>query len=567
MSSYPLADDSAPSSIADILLAKGILQPEQIARAQRALSDSDESLGQLLLTLGFISELDLAVATAELYDLPLAEAAQFHAIPDATHTVSLAFLQHSQVIPLTEADDAVVVAMVDPTQQSVLHALQLAFGKSVQPCVGTNTAIQAALLRQVAPEDDVDSGVLADDLAASPDDIEHLKDMASEAPVIHQVNRIILQAIESHASDIHFEPVDDQLQVRLRIDGVLRPFKAPITGSAAAIISRIKVMARLNIAERRIPQDGRIKLRLAGHHLDVRIACIPVLLGESVVLRLLDQSHVPLDFAALGFSEDNLRCLQSLLLRPQGIVLVTGPTGSGKTTTLYTALHQLNTLERKILTVEDPVEYQLAGINQIQVQPQVDLTFANALRAILRQDPDIIMIGEMRDVETARIAVQAALTGHLVFSTLHTNDAASSITRLIDMQVAPFLLNSTIAGVVAQRLVRTLCSACRAAYTVPNDVLRGLNFSGDSSPTWYHATGCDLCDQTGYQGRTTIAEVLVLNEPIRQAILSKTDALSFHQLAVQAGMRSMREDGLQKVFQGITTLEEVERVCSASDTL
>ena len=567
MTSYQIADDAAPTSIADILLANGSLQPEQVARALRAQSDAGEPLGPLLLTLGFISEQALAAATAELYDLPLAEASLFHKVPDIIHTISLAFLKHAQVIPVTESDVDVVVAMVDPTQSSVLHALQLAFGKPVRPCVATDTAIQAALLLQEVSDDTVESTQLSHDQAASPDDIEQLKDMASEAPVIHQVNQIIVQALESRASDIHFEPVDEQLQVRLRIDGVLRALNTPITGSTAAIISRIKVMARLNIAERRIPQDGRIKLRLAGHHLDLRIACIPVLQGESVVLRLLDQKQVPLDFTALGFSADNLARLRPLLHRPQGIVLVTGPTGSGKTTTLYTALHQLNTLERKILTVEDPVEYQLAGINQIQVQPRVDLTFANALRAILRQDPDIIMIGEMRDVETARIAVQAALTGHLVLSTLHTNDAASSISRLLDMQVAPFLLNATISGVVAQRLVRTLCSTCRTAYTAPASVLHQFKHLRDQPFTVYRATGCALCDQTGYQGRTTIAEVLIMNDPIRQAIMTQTDAQTLHSIAVQAGMLCMRDAGLLKVFEGVTTLEEVDRVCSAFDSV
>ena len=356
--------------------------------------------------------------------------------------------------------------------------------------------------------------------------------------------------------------------MRFRVDGVLREMDAPPAAAAAAVISRIKVMANLNIAERRLPQDGRIKVRIEGREVDMRISTVPTLYGESVVIRLLDQGGVPLDFAELGFEGRLLRQFEALLARPQGIILVTGPTGSGKTTTLYAALERLNTPEKKILTVEDPVEYQIAGINQIQVRPNIDLTFANALRSILRQDPDIIMIGEMRDAETAAIAVQSALTGHKVLSTLHTNDAPSSVTRLLDMHVQDYLLTSTLDGIVAQRLVRRLCPHCRAPYRPDPEWVRetGLDrVAGGTDLTLYRAVGCDHCEHSGYWGRSSILELLVMSEPLRRVILESRDAEAIRRVALAEGMVPMREDGLRKALAGLTTVEEVERVTQASE--
>jgi general secretion pathway protein E len=555
-------------NIGDQLVRDGKLAPAQLDRARRVQSESGERLAALLVQLGFVAERDLARTLADSLGLPLAEAGALGDPADLLDRVSIDFLARSQAIPMAEDQDGVDVALADPEDSYTVQALQLALGKPVRPQVATGTDIQAALahLRGADAQPVSDSEQTVE---ANLDDVEHLRDLASEAPVIRLVNQLIARALELHASDIHIEPFEDNLTVRYRVDGVLRDVPAPPATSAAAVISRIKVLANLNIAERRLPQDGRIKLRIEGREVDMRISTLPTLHGESVVLRLLDQGDVPLDFTQLGFEGDTLNRFQALLGRPQGIVLVTGPTGSGKTTTLYAALESLNTPEKKILTVEDPVEYQLKGINQIQVKPAIDLTFANALRAILRQDPDIIMIGEMRDRETAAIAVQSALTGHKVFSTLHTNDAPSSVTRLLDMGVEDYLLTSTLDGIVAQRLVRKLCPHCRSSYQPEPEWVRetGLDrIAGSANITLYQANGCPHCDHSGYRGRAAILELLVMSEPVRRAILEQGDADSIRAAALAHGMVPMRDDGLRKCLAGLTTVAEVERV-SQADTL
>jgi general secretion pathway protein E len=391
-------------------------------------------------------------------------------------------------------------------------------------------------------------------------DVERLRDLASEAPVIRLVNRMIERAVEQRASDIHIEPFEGRLRVRYRVDGMLGETEAPAEKLAAAIVSRIKIMARLNIAERRLPQDGRIKVVVRGKEFDLRISTTPSLHGESVVMRILDRDGAVLDFKALGFRDDTLKSYLSALERPHGILLVTGPTGSGKTTTLYTSLIRLNSPERKILTVEDPVEYQLDGVLQIQVKPEIDLTFARALRSFLRQDPDILMIGEIRDLETAQIGVQAALTGHLVLSTLHTNDAAGAIARLMDMGVPDYLLTSTINGVAAQRLVRKLCPDCREASEPDAELLARLD-AGDNPPrVLYHAKGCDHCKGTGYAGRAALVEVLVMDDALRRLVLQRADAREIEKAAVEGGMRTLYQDGLLKAAAGVTSIEEVLRV-------
>jgi general secretion pathway protein E len=387
--------------------------------------------------------------------------------------------------------------------------------------------------------------------------------MASEAPVVRLVNLLIQRAVESRASDIHIEPFENRLRVRYRVDGVLQDVEAPPAHSTAAVISRFKIMAKLNIAERRLPQDGRIQLRIQGRELDLRVSTVPTLYGESVVLRLLDKGSVVLDFDALGFQGSTLERFLRVLELPHGIIVVTGPTGSGKSTTLYTALHKLNTPDRKIVTVEDPVEYQLEGINQIQVKPQIGLTFASALRSIVRQDPDVIMIGEMRDRETAGIAVQSALTGHLVLSTLHTNDAAGGVTRLLDMGVEDYLLTSTVNGILAQRLVRTLCKHCAEPYEAMPELIEELElhrFSQGKPVMLHRPVGCEHCNGIGYHGRAAIMEFLVVSDPIRRLVLQHTDAGSIQEQAQKEGMRIMYEDGLSKALSGLTTLEEVIRV-------
>jgi general secretion pathway protein E len=404
---------------------------------------------------------------------------------------------------------------------------------------------------------------MSDDLGE--EDLAHLKDLASEAPVIKMVNLIMQRAIETRASDIHIEPFEQTLKVRLRIDGVLQEIDAPNVKSTAAVISRIKIMAKLNIAERRLPQDGRIKVKMIGKELDLRVSTIPTMHGESVVIRLLDKENTVLDFAALGFSSRHLQQFIDVLSQPHGIILITGPTGSGKSTTMYAALKQLNTPERKIITVEDPVEYQMEGINQIQAKPQIGLTFASALRSIVRQDPDVIMIGEMRDLETARIAVQSALTGHLVLSTLHTNDAAGGVTRLLDMGLEEYLLTSTVNGILAQRLVRKLCPHCKkGAIAGPETVnnLRLQRFTSERDIVLYQPVGCSACSNTGYRGRLAIIEFLPMTDPIRKLIMAHEEAGAIQKLAIAEGMQTLYENGLVKAIEGITTLEEVMRVTS-----
>jgi general secretion pathway protein E len=434
----------------------------------------------------------------------------------------------------------------------------------VAPRLGIPSEIEYALEQLFEARPGANSGGDADIVAAQYlDDVEQLKELAGEAPVIKLVNQLIHKAAECGASDIHIEPFEGQLKVRYRVDGMLREVDAPPMQSAAAVISRVKIMANLNIAERRLAQDGRFKQRVRGVEYDLRVSTVPTMYGESVVMRLLQRDAVAMDFESLGFNEAQLKTMHDVLATPHGILLVTGPTGSGKSTTLYAALTHLNQPERMIITVEDPVEYNIRGINQMQVKPQIGLTFANALRSIVRQDPDVIMIGEMRDTETAQIAVQSALTGHLVLSTLHTNDAAGSVMRLLDMGVQDYLLTSAVTAIQAQRLVRTLCSECREAYTPIDEVVErwGLDrFAEDGDITLYRPVGCEHCGSTGYSGRLAILEILMMSREIRELVLKRCDVGDIARLAAAQGMVTMRDDGLQKAVAGLTTIEEVLRV-------
>ena len=552
------------STVGDWLVEAEKLNAGQLARVRELQAEKGGPLGPLLVQLGFVSERELANLLASTLNLPIAAPESYAEVfdPDA---LSIEFLRQFHVAPLQSAYMEIAGAVADASDQSLIDALNLAADCPVRLHIGLISEIQAALER-LFPEDrdtvlESDEGAMIVDRTG--DDIAHLRDMASEAPVIRRVNQMVARALELRASDIHIEPFERQLVIRYRIDGVLRPVQYPDNLPPEAIISRIKVLANLDIAERRLPQDGRIKLRAEGREIDLRISTVPTLHGESVVMRLLDRRDLPLDFVALGFEEPTLGRFEKLLSRPQGIILVTGPTGSGKTTTLYAALSKLNTPDKKVLTVEDPVEYQLEGINQIPIRPNIDLTFANALRAILRQDPDVIMVGEMRDLETARIAVQAALTGHKVFSTLHTNDASSSITRLQDMQVDDYLLTSTIDGILAQRLVRKLCPHCREPYPAPDWLLERLDLRslpGETNPVLYRACGCDMCDHTGFRGRTTVLELLEMSDPLRRAVIARSDAETLSAIAREQGMIDMFSDGLKKALAGQTTVEEVERV-------
>ena len=556
-------------AIGERLVEDGKLTPEQLARVRELYREKGGSFGMLLVQLGFLGERELATLLAEVTGLPRATSEDYVSLVELPPDLSLAFLKQHLVIPLGEASGTKLVASADAPDPYLEQALSLAFGRPVAFRIGIISEIQSALTRLAAEDigDGSRAGPDTEDPGEANRDIAHLRDMASEAPVIRGVNQLVARALDLRASDIHIEPFDQELVVRYRIDGVLRTVPIPGNLPPEAIVSRIKVLANLDIAERRLPQDGRIKMRAEGREVDLRVSTVPTLHGESVVMRLLDRRDVPLDLKALGFDSLTLQRFNRLLKRPHGIVLVTGPTGSGKTTTLYAALSQLNTPEKKILTVEDPVEYQLDGINQIPIRPSIDLTFANALRAILRQDPDVIMVGEMRDVETARIAVQAALTGHKVFSTLHTNDAASSITRLQDMQVEDYLITSTVDGILAQRLVRTLCHECREPVAAPDWLRNELEDETDNvDQTMYRARGCPACDHTGYRGRTSILELLVMQDPLRRAIVQAADADRLRAVARECGMTDMRHDGLRKVLSGVTTIEEVQRVVQSTGT-
>jgi general secretion pathway protein E len=514
-----------------------------------------------------VSGRDLADALADQLDLPLASAADFPELPLLEERISAKFLRDAQAVPLREDDEEVAVAIADPTDSFVLAAMQMAAGKRVRAYIAAPNEIDAALERlygggKSSMEQIVDH-ITTRDEEQDWGDVEHLKDLASEAPVVRLVNLLLTRALESRASDIHIEPFENRLIVRYRIDGVLHEVESPPRRLSAAIISRVKIMASLDIAERRLPQDGRIKLRIQGKEIDLRVSTIPTMHGESVVMRILDKGGVPLDFASLGFEGQSLERFIESLDQVHGILLVTGPTGSGKTTTLYTALDRLNKSDVKIVTVEDPVEYQMPGINQIQVKPQIDLTFANALRSIVRQDPDIIMVGEIRDLETVRIAMQSALTGHMVLSTVHTNDAPSTVSRLLDMGAEDYLLTSTVNGILAQRLVRTLCPKCREAHPALPEVIQQMGlrrFAPTGEIVLYKPVGCGECAGTGYFGRVCIIEMLTMSDAIRSLIMRHATAGEIRTAAVAEGMETMFENGLRKSLAGITTIEEVLRV-------
>ena len=553
-------------NIGELLVKDSKLQQADLERALIVNNNNGVGIGSLLVRLGLVSDKDLLSTYAKRYVLPVLQDDEFPDAPVDNSALSVKFLKAVNVVPISEEDDQITIAITDPEDHFAIQAVEMACGKSVVIKLATITQVERALDQLYgggkSMMEDIVEEIQTEDNRAQVDSIERLRDLAAEAPIIRLVNLIINRAVALRASDIHIEPFENQLKVRYRIDGVLQEGEAPPARSTAAVISRVKIMAKLNIAERRLPQDGRIQIRAQGKLIDLRVSTVPTLYGESLVLRILDKGQVELALSALGFDKAAVQRFQDILALPHGIILVTGPTGSGKTTTLYAALQTLNTSEKKILTVEDPVEYQLEGINQIQVKPRIGLNFAGALRAIVRQDPDIIMIGEMRDFETARIAVQSALTGHLVFSTLHTNDASSSITRLLDMGMEDYLLTSTLNGILAQRLVRTLCHTCREPYVPLPALLDELQLKcyGGGEVTLYKAIGCETCANTGYHGRTVISELLILSDSIRQLILSHADGNKIQDAAINAGMDSMKIDGLKKALQGVTTIEEVSRV-------
>ena len=560
---------SATEAVREFLLASNRLKPVDLKRAETYQEQNGGDLISLLVRLGLVSERDVAEAESSLLNLPFIRTTD---LPDEVPElagISVRYLKENQILPVAETDTDLTVVMANPRDEFAIQSLAMASGKNI--------------IRQVGIASEVDNGIekllgggrsamgqivdrLGPESEGELEDVEHLRDLASEAPVIRLVNLVMQRAVEARASDIHIEPFENRLKVRYRVDGVLQEVEAPPSSSTAAVISRIKIMAKMNIAERRLPQDGRIMHRVQGKELDLRVSTVPTSHGESVVMRILDRESIVLDFQSLGLDKHLQDKLTLVLEMPHGIILVTGPTGSGKTTTLYTALSTLNTPERKIITVEDPVEYQLEGINQIQAKASIGLDFSHALRAIVRQDPDVIMIGEMRDLETAKIAIQSALTGHLVLSTIHTNDAAGGVTRMLDMGVEDYLLTSTVNAILAQRLVRTLDPIHRESYELLPEVAKEIGMTRLKEQDRYVVYRPLPSEENpnGYRGRTTIMELLLMTDPIRRLIMKHATAGEIQDLAVAEGMRTMYQDGLNKCLQGVTTLEEVLRVTQES---
>ena len=584
--------------IGEILVRRGALEPDKLEQALETAADRAVDLRDFLVATHTVEEDKVVRALADEVGIEFVEKLTAEAIPeDLIDAVPINFARQNHVLPLSHTDHSVRVAVANPLDPFPIDDLRILLGKTIIPVAASEEAIDDAINRVYERKDET---ALAE--AKEGEEVEELRDlidMTDEAPVIRWVNNLFYTAVKERASDIHIEPTDDKVIVRYRIDGRLVPRKEANRGFLASIVSRVKIEAGLNIAEKRLPQDGRITKKIAGKVVDVRVSTIPTAKGERIVMRLLDKEQVLLSLIDLGFARRELDQLEHLINRPNGIILVTGPTGSGKTTTLYGCLNTINTPEKNILTAEDPVEYELRGIGQMQVQPKIGLTFASGLRSFLRQDPDVIMVGEVRDHETAEIAIHASLTGHLVLSTLHTNDAPSAITRLVDMDIQAYQISSSVLAVLAQRLVRKLCPVCRTPYTPTAQDLRELGIDIASAQEklaelkrvaattvlgkqaastlppppdehngeliFYHPGGCEACSNTGYRGRIGIFELMLIDEPVRREILNNSDAKTIQRVAQQQGMRLLREDGARQVVAGVTSVEEVLAATQAAE--
>ena len=553
-------------SLGESLVDEGIITRDQLKKAQAEEKRLGLRLRQVLVKMGFIAEEDLVTFLSTKLDLPRIELANYIVDSKIIDLVPENLARKYELIPVLKIGNRLTCAMLDPWNIFALDEIRMKTNLIIEPAVATESEIKKALNQYYGAKGSMED--LIKSLNEKKLGIEEGKEInarklqgAAEEPiVIRLVNMIVLKAVQEKASDIHIEPGESILKTRFRVDGMLRETPSPPKHLQSAIISRIKIMADLDIAERRKPQDGRFTIKIEGREIDVRVSCVPTLYGENVVLRLLDVASALLGLDQLGFSKQILEKYRKLIVRPHGVILVTGPTGSGKTTTLYASLDKINTVEKNIITVEDPIEYKLEGIRQIQVNPKVNLTFANGLRSILRQDPNIIMVGEMRDFETAEIAIQAALTGHLVFSTLHTNDAASAVTRMIDMRVEPFLVSSSVIGILAQRLVRKICPECKEKYKPTKEELKNIGLGEDEKINFYRGKGCDKCMKTGYRGRIGIYELMLMDDAIRNLIVAKTPSEEIRKKALSSGMIALKADGIEKIKQGLTTVEEVLRV-------
>ncbi len=555
-------------SLGESLVEQKIISEEQLRTAVKESENSGEPLRKTLVKTGLVSEEDICGFFEEQLGIPRIDLKNYLIDQKILSLIPESLAKKYNLIPLFKTGDTLTIATADPLNVVAMDEIRIKTKSNIEPAVATETEIRNSINQYYGVggsiEDiirSIDIKSLAIDEGKEEIEPEKLKNIAEEAPIIKLVNLIILQAIRDKASDIHVEPEEDSLQIRFRVDGILHEQATIPKQMQAAVLSRMKIMSDMNIATKRIPQDGRFRLNIEGGQIDMRVSSLPTIFGENIVMRLLDTTSILIGLERLGFDEKNLEKFKSLIVKPHGIILVTGPTGSGKTTTLYSALNTINTPDKNIITVEDPVEYQLKMIRQSQINPKAGLTFATGLRSILRQDPDVIMVGEIRDLETAEISIQAALTGHLVFSTLHTNDAPSSLTRLTDMGVEPFLISSSVIGIIAQRLVRTICPSCKQSYTPSKEALDDIGVTLPEGPLkFYRGAGCKVCKNTGYKGRIGIFEMLLLDDKIRDLILAKTSSAQIKHLAQESGMKTLREDGVVKVLAGATTIDEVIRV-------
>ena len=548
-------------SLRESLIKGGLLSEDQIKIAIEEGRKTGETLIKSILKKNLVDEEVLISFLEKEMDFPRVDLSSYLVDKKIISLVPYATAKKYKMMPLFKVGDVLTVAMVDPFDILALDEVRSKSKCDVEPMVATSKDIEQAIHQYYGVAGSVET--LIKSIGPVEEEIVPLAPGGApveEAPVVKLVSILILRAVAEGASDVHMEPTAEHVRIRYRVDGIMHDVSTAPLYLHSAMVTRIKVMAKMDIAESRVPQDGRFELKTEEKDIDVRVSSYPSIYGESLVMRLLDKGTVMYGLDQLGFLDQNLKIFEETIKRPYGIILVTGPTGSGKTTTLYATLNHIVSPEKNIMTVEDPVEYELPGVRQSQINPKAGLEFANALRSIVRQDPDVILVGEIRDSETARVAIQAALTGHLVFSTLHTNDAAGSLTRLLDMEIEPFLTASSVASVIAQRLVRNVCPRCKVPFTPPKEILEKMGFDLKKEHTFYHGKGCKNCRGTGYKGRTGIFEILVVDERIRELILKKASASEIKQVAVQAGMKTLRDDGLLKVAEGVTTLDEVMRV-------
>ncbi|MGH8892684.1 MAG: GspE/PulE family protein [Actinomycetes bacterium] len=549
--------------LGDILLEGGLVSSSQLAAAREEQERAGRALGRVLIEQGALTEAQLVAALATQIGYRFVDLSEFAVDGSAVGRVPGPVCRRHSAIPIGFEDGKLLVAMADPANVFAIDDIRSLTRMDVKPVVATRADVAAAIDRYYRADSDLDDISAVLDAQEEEDELSKVKEIVEDAPIVKYVNLLITQAIQDRASDIHLEPTETDLRVRFRIDGVLHEVMRSPKAIQSGVISRLKIMADINIAERRVPQDGRLSVNAHGKKVDLRVATLPTVWGEKVVMRILDNSTARLDLADLGFSEANYERYSRSFTKPYGMILVTGPTGSGKSTTLYATLNIISRPEVNVITVEDPVEYRLPNINQVQTNNKAGLTFASALRSILRSDPDIVLIGEVRDHETGQIAVEAALTGHLVLSTLHTNDAPSAVVRLTEMGIEPFLVGSALDAVLAQRLARRLCTKCKEAYTPTHESLTAARFSwpdGEPLPELFRPVGCSVCAKTGYKGRLALHEVMVVSEEVERLSVERASATAIGQVARDEGMRTLRDDGFDKVLSGVTSLDEILRV-------